>query len=313
MSVELSVLVSIFKGEAFLPLFLDNLAQQSLFLHLEVILVANEPSPLEKETLAAFKTKFADRVKLIEVSNRESLGASWNRAWSVATAPCLAIWNIDDRRAPDSLERQLGAISQSDWAICYGDYVRVGHYGDEAGVVRATPEYSPRHFARSFAQGGAFWVLRRDLNEKAGFFDEQFSVAADMDYSLRVAGLGLRMGKANGILGYFTDSAQGLSTRDAGRQAALERTAVQLRYGVYDKVDPALRTEAAGYRIDAIQSFGKWRPLAEYLPDHEGHLRRRSWLWAVGRTRYALRGLFAKMGILNLLHRIQVKVFGREI
>jgi hypothetical protein len=134
-----------------------------------------------------------------------------------------------------------------------------------------------------------------------------------MDYSLRVASLGLQMGKADGILGYFTDSAQGLSTRDAGKQAILERTAVQLRYGVYDKVDPALRTAAANYRIDAVQSLGEWHPLSKYLPDYENLLRTRSWLWVIGSIRYALRGLFAKLGILSLLHRIQNRVFGREV
>lgn len=310
---ELSILVSVYHGEQYLPAFFENVLAQTCFLRAEVILVLNEPSSRENKLAAEFKDRFVNQVRVLPVTPRESLGASWNRAWGQAAAPLLAIWNIDDRRPPDALERQLAAMRQEQWVLCYGDYVRVSHYGQTQGEVRTVSPYSAGHFARSFAQGGAFWMLRRELGEQAGYFDEQLQVAADMDMSLRLANLKLPMGKVDGIVGYFTDAAAGLSTRDEGRQSLLERTVVQLRYGVFDKVDPQLRPAAQTYRLDTIRALGEWVPLASLLPEYESLLRSRRWLWVLGSLRFGLRATLARLGLLNALHRLQARWLRKEL
>lgn len=298
---RVSILASVYKGETYLPAYIAQLRQQTMFREAEVIFVCNEPSAAELKLIETFRTSFPAQVQLHSVE-RESLGASWNRAWSVASAPFLAIWNIDDCREPDSLERQMRAIENADWALCYGDYVTVPEYGVREGQYRSTPVYTAAHFARAFAQGGAFWVIRREVANRIGYFDEQLRVAADMDLSLRMAANGLQMGRVDGVLGYFTDAAQGLSTREGGREALVERTVVQLRYGVYDKVQPELRTPAERFRLDAVQNFGEWRALAELVSDYSSYLRKRKPLWFFGKLRFALRGVLARLGLLPKLH-----------
>lgn len=313
MTVALSVLVSVYKGEAYLTGFFKNLKAQSCFSQLEVVMVANEPSPVEMKLMSEYASRYEQQIRVLEVSPRESLGASWNRAWKEASAPYLAIWNIDDRRPSDSLERQLTAIQNTDWLLCYGDYIRVSNYGDETGTLHTTPRYEPSHFARAFAQGGAFWVFSREIAEQAGYFDEQLKVAADMDLSLRLAALGLPMGKTQGVIGYFTDAAQGLSTREGGSLSAVERTVVQLRYGVYDKVDPQLRSTAENYRINAVQSYGQWISVATLVPNYSEFLQARKRLWAAGNWRYAMRRFLSRLGLLSLLHKVQARFFRKEI
>ncbi|MBX3005396.1 MAG: glycosyltransferase [Anaerolineales bacterium] len=297
---RLSILASVYQGLAYLPAYLDELQSQTLFAQCEVIFVCNAPSAEELEILRTFQQAWPAQVQILEVP-RETLSASWNRAWQLARAPLLAIWNIDDRRTPDSLQRQVEAMERAPWALCYGDYLAVAQYGDEAGVVRHTPAYSAAHFARAFAQGGAFWVLRRAVAEQIGYFDEQFRIAPDMEYSLRIAVNRLPMGRVDGVLGYFTAAGLGLSTR-AGELPARERTAVQLRYGVFDKVQAEPRAAAASFRLDHVQSFGQWQPLAALWPQQHAYLRRRQPLWLLGRLRFALRRLLARLGLLEWLH-----------
>lgn len=299
---RLSVLTSVYRGEEYLAAYCAQVEQQTLFPELEVIFVCNEPSAKERELVQVFQARHPEQVQVIEVP-RETLGASWNRAWAAARAPLLAIWNIDDCRVPDSLQRQVEAMTGNDWALCYGDYVSVPRYGAQEGERRHTPAYSPRHFARAFAQGGAFWVLRRDVSEQAGYFDEQLRVAADMDLSLRMAASRLPMGRVDGVLGYFTDAETGLSTREGGQEAVLERTAVQMRYGVYDKVKPELVAAARKFRLEAVQNFGEWRALADLLPGYAAYLGRRKPLWLLGRLRFALRALLERLGLLAWLHK----------
>lgn len=310
----LSVLSSVYGGETFLSKFLENLRAQTLFPELELVIVLNEPSSTEERLVGEFSEKYPQQVQTLRMDKVETLGASWNRAWQVARAPYLAIWNIDDRRVPDSLGRQLSELEQnSDRVLCYGDYLAVTTYGKETGLLRKTPAYSASHFSRAFAQGGAFWVLRRDLAEQSGYFDEQFQVAADMDLSLRIAAMGLQMQRCDGLVGTFTDAAQGLSTREGAKLARVERTAVQLRYAVFDKVDPQLRQEAAAYRFGGIKSFGEWHDLREFLPTYDRYVRRRKPLHLLNSLRFGLRSVLNKLGLLKLFHWLQEKIWKREI
>lgn len=310
---DLSVITSIFKGEQYLASFLENLRSQTVFPRCEIVLVLNEASAQEIKIVKAFSSEHNSQVQVITVEKVETLGASWNRGWQTARAPYLAIWNVDDRRSPDSLDRQLSALEQKpEWMLSYGDYVAVPAHG-ERGAIRETPKYSIGHFRRSFAQGGAFWVLRRSVFDQVGPFDEQFQVAADMDLSFRVAEAGMQMGKVEDILGYFLDAGQGLSTRDGARRSAIERTAIQLRYGVFDKIKPEFFDEAKQYRLNAIQVDKKWQLLSTYLPKIENNLRARRPLWSLGRLRTWTRSFLKRIGLLDRLIGLQDKAWKREI
>lgn len=313
-SPALSLLTSVYKGESYLAPFFENLRAQTIFPETELILVLNEASPVERQIANDFSVRFPIQVNILFVQNRETLGASWNRAWVAARATYLAIWNIDDRRLVDSLQTQLSSMEANpDWALNYGDYVAVPEYGSEKGVRRHTPEYSTSHFRRAFAQGGAFSIFRRNIADQIGYFDEQFQVGPDMEFSFRMAAKGMQMGKCDGLLGFFTDAAQGLSTREGGRNSAVERTAIQLRYGVFDKVRSEFLEEARRFRLDSLKNGDKWLRLTDFLPGHEAYLRRRQPLWALGTIRNTLRSALERLGLLRVLHRIQVSVLKREL
>jgi glycosyltransferase involved in cell wall biosynthesis len=310
---DLSVITSVYKGEKYLASLLENFSAQTVFPRSEIVLILNEASPQEIRITKSFASEHNAQVQVINVDKVETLGASWNRGWQSARAPYLAIWNVDDCRSPDSLDRQLSAVEQEpDWMLSYGDYVSVPAHG-ERGAIRTTPKYTAGHFRRSFAQGGAFWVLRRSVFDQIGPFDEQFQVAADMDLSFRMAEAGMHMGKVEGILGYFLDAEQGLSTRDGAGRSAIERTAVQLRYGVYDKIKPEFLAEAKQYRLDAIQVDKKWHLLSTYLPKIQNNLRFRQPLWILGRLRTRTRSFLKRIGLLDRLYSLQDKTWKREI
>lgn len=313
-SPSLSVLTSVYRGEEFLSNFFQNLRDQTLFPELELILVLNEPSTTEKRLIKDFQLRYPEHIGILFVHRRETLGASWNRAWKVSRAPYLAIWNVDDRRKVDSLQRQLAAMEQNpDWVLCYGDYLAVPEYGEEEGILRDTPTFSPGHFRRAFAQGGAFWLFRRNLFELVGYFDEQFLVGPDMELSFRMAVKGLDMGKCAGLLGYFTDAAKGLSTRDGASTSEIERTVIQLRYGVFDKVDRSLLDKIGSYKLDAIKQESSWIPVSAYLPNLASSLQWRKPLWIIGFLRHWFRAALERLGLLEYLHSAQDRYLKREI
>jgi glycosyltransferase involved in cell wall biosynthesis len=310
---SISVLTSVYEGEKYLPAFFENLLSQTIFPEIQLVLVLNQPNSQEKRLVNDFQARNVDKVDVLSVK-RETLGASWNRGWQEARAPYIAIWNVDDRRTVDSLQRQLNSLeANANSVLCYGDYVSVDEYGKENGTRRNTPLYRAGHFSRSFAQGGAFWLARRTLGAIVGPFDEQFRVGADMDFSFRIAAKGLAMNRCDGILGYFTDASTGLSTRGGAQDSAIERTAIQLRYGVYDKVRPELMETAKQFRIDSILYNGEWLSLDKYLPGHFRRIQKKNYLWQVGKLRAWARTLLQRTGLLQVVYSLQKKLLKREI
>lgn len=310
----LSVLVSVYQGEDYLPLFFEQVQAQTIFPELELIVVLNEPSGKEQQLATDIAARYSEAVQVLISPRRETLGASWNRAWRAAQSPYLALWNIDDRRIIDSLQRQLATLEQDSGAmLCYGDYVKVSAYGREDGKRRHTPPYQIGHFQRSFAQGGAFWVFRSEVADQIGIFDEQFRVGADLEYSFRMAAKKLRMTRCKGLLGFFTDAAKGLSTQEGAKVADVERTAIQVRYGVFDKVRNEHLEESRKMRVDAIKNGENWIPVTNYLPEHAVYIKKREFLWTVGRIRNAIRSGLQRIGLLPWLHRVQEIYLKRDV
>jgi len=311
---KISVIASLYQSDQYLEGYFENLQEQTIFADCEIIFVANDPYPLEKKRLARFQKKIPNQVQVQFVSPVEKLGASWNRAWRVAQAPYIAFWNVDDRRQPDSLSDQYRAMeSYPQWALCYGYYLLVNEYGDELGELIITPEYSKRRFRNSFPHNGAFWLMRKNIAGKIGYFDEQFLVGPDLDMSIRLTKADYEMGRVASLLGYFTDADMGLSTRDGGHLSAVDRTAIQLRYRIFDKVRSEYVQAAREYRLDEILVFGQWQPLSSLLPNLNSFEHFKKLLWVLAFFRNAGRKILKKLGLLDAIYALQKRFIGREI
>jgi hypothetical protein len=134
-----------------------------------------------------------------------------------------------------------------------------------------------------------------------------------MEFSFRVAMKGLLMTRCEGLLGYFTDAAEGLSTGGGKRISEIERTAIQLRYGVFDKIDPTLVKEANEYKLDTIKQAISWIPILNYLPELASYRKSRQALWILGKIRYAFRSVLQRIGVLGLVHHLQNKLIKHKV
>ena len=93
-------------------------------------------------------------------------------------------------------------------------------------------------------------MFRKSLIEKSGVFDEQFISGADYDLALRL----VRNGKAHfmpDVLGYYLNEGLGQSTKPDSKQA-LERTAIELRYGVRVLDQSLVESAKDNYDIENI-------------------------------------------------------------
>jgi len=147
------------------------------------------------------------------------------------------------------------------------------------GRIVNTPEWS-QEIATRGAIGGPFFMWRRTLLKRIGWFDEQFRSGGDFDYTIR---LSLRENgiKTQGVLGSFLNERSGLST--AGSLQPIERTVIQLRYGIYETLDWYYVHSALKYRVQHLLQPGKeWIAIEDLISDYKSLImRRRSTAWKI--------------------------------
>jgi hypothetical protein len=108
---------------------------------------------------------------------------------------------------------------------------------------------------------------------------------ADFDFAIRLAFHGKgAMTKEN--LGYYLNEGLGASTRPNSLQP-VERTVIELRYGIYDKIDYNYLPEAVRYNISYILQDGTWQHIRSFIPGYDDLLsqRRKEW-FSKGVARY---------------------------
>ncbi len=263
---DVAILLSTFRSERFLRDWLEDIARQSAWGRAELVVAANEASTSEREMLEDFRSRWSDRVQVLHVP-RESLYASWNRCIDASSAPLLAIANVDDLRAPGSLESQLALLQDHPDAVgCYGPFERVTLFPSRTGSLVEVPPFERKRFTRAMCLG-PFFVWRRSTEPLIRYFDEQFKSGGDFDFVIRLALAGTLV-PATTSLGYYYDGGSGLSTGSVLQP--VERTVIELRYGQADKIELRYVLRALRYDVRRMLCRGRWIPVHDIAPGYGG-------------------------------------------
>jgi glycosyltransferase involved in cell wall biosynthesis len=245
--MKTSIILSLYNCEKYLKKYLEDALNQKGINEIEFSIVHNEPTDKEKEIIDKYRNRLNIIYKEVPL---EPLYASWNKAIKQSTGEYLACWNVDDLREYDSIANMVRTLDYNqDAGFTYGDIIIVNQFGNKKGKYIKTPSFTKK-LGTSGAIGGPFFMWRRSLIEKVGYFDEQFKSGGDFDYTVRLS-IFSKGTKTNGLLGYFLHEGLGLSTRNAHLQM-LERTVIELRYGIWHKIDIHYINEAFNYKINYI-------------------------------------------------------------
>ena len=262
-----STITPCYKMEKYLQTFLKELPKQTIFENIQVILDHNEPTEQEKKWVENFQDKYPNTIKWIIRDKVDPIGVSMNRCIENASTDKVAIWNIDDLRTLDSLEKQVKFLDDNpQFDVVFGNFVVVdkfpsfkGKFIDHISWFRRKEELEKSMIL------GPFFMWKKNLCERAGYFDEQLKSGADFDLAVRLAKNG-NIGMVHGVLGYYLNEGKGASTKGDGRQQ-IERTLIEMRYGIEDKIDhnivPYVQKE--NYEQDFIVSFGNKYSVKNFL------------------------------------------------
>lgn len=269
-----STITPSFRMERYLKEFLDQLPNQTIFDRLQVVLDHNEPTEQELKWVAEFQEKHPGVLKHIVVNPVEPIGTSMNRCIREADADVVCIWNVDDLRPPDSLESQLVVLQNEDCDVTYGNFIIVNKFPATEGrfVNQAWYDQWQIEYTRSMILG-PFPMWKKALCDKAGLFDENLKSGADFDLAIRLAIHG-KVKPTRKVVGYYLDEGRGASTRGDGRQPT-ERTVIELRYGILDKIDTRFIPKAVTeFNIRSISFGGKSYHVTDFVPDYDQFLKK---------------------------------------
>ena len=258
--MKVSVLLSLFRCEKYLADYFENALAQIGFDKIEFSIIHNDPTKKEKAIIENYKSKL--NIVYQDVK-REPLYKSWNRAIKQSTGEYLVCWNVDDLRTKDSISRMVKTLEDNyKIGFTYGDFIITKKFGATKGKYINTPEYN-FNLATTGAIGGPFFMWRRNLIPKVGYFDEQFLSGGDFDYTVRLAVFSVGS-KTKGLIGYFLNENLGLSTKNNHLQI-LEREVILRRYGVWQKTNLFLNTSIISYQINHIREFDNLRELNDQI------------------------------------------------
>lgn len=278
--MRISTVTSCYRGEAYLPAFFESVASQSWANRIEVVLDHSCPSDYELACVEQFRQKFAGSLIHQVHQERVPLGVAWNKCLELATGDFLTIWNVDDMRTPDSVEvLTTGLLKNARSDLSFGDFEVVRKLGARSGELLATNAVDPAEFTRSMMLG-PFFMFRRRLAERVGPFDEQLHSALDFDFAVRAALHKANPLHVNGLLGFFLNEGKGASTYPNSSQA-VERTVVELRYGIFDKVDFRLVPKAMTYDVHSIHHGSSRLHVPSLVPDYFDLIEERVRNWEI--------------------------------
>jgi len=277
----------------YLKLFLDELPKQTMFEQMEVVLDHNDPDQEEIAWVKAFQEKYPNRIKHIITSPVVPIGTSMNTCIKEASGKYVTIWNVDDLRTPNSLELQVKAIEEKGGDISFGDYEIVRRFVS-AGTLRGSlvqhSHIPPSEFTRSMIFG-PFVMFKKELCKKAGMFDEQLVSGADFDLCVRLAFNGKAV-MADGLLGFYLNEGKGASTRPGSKQK-LDRTIIELRYGIFDKIDYEIVADASTHHIHHVVIDGVYHLIEEFVPKYREVIKERLSQWKkVGIKKFIFQKVF---------------------
>jgi hypothetical protein len=242
---KISIITSLYRAEAHLSAYrarvLDVVAQvQAAGLALEVVLVANDPTPGEQDHLRRLVDALGGSAIRLDVPH-ESLYASWTRGIAASSGLCLAIWNADDERYADALIEGYRLIADGceivDFPFAALREIRWLGLFTTRHQRRLPCQYDPVNFRRK-ARTGPFFMFSRAVYDRVGPFDGHFLIAGDFDWCARPAARAAKFCTGTALSGTFFLHGTNLSGSGNPLEAA-EDVVVLLRQGLWDELVPA--------------------------------------------------------------------------
>lgn len=187
-----SAIVSTYNSERFLRGCLEDLENQTIADHLEIIVINSGSEQGEEDIVHEFQQKYRN-IKYIKSENRETVYASWNRGLKAATGKYITSANTDDRHKADAFERMINVLeNKPEIALVYADVIVTETENETLDNCTPVGQYRWLDWDREkLLDTGCFMgpqpMWRRSVHKEYGMFDDALVTSGDYEFWLRIS------------------------------------------------------------------------------------------------------------------------------
>lgn len=327
--MDISLITSLYRSDQFIQAYSAHLRRvaaeiRSAGLSLEVIIVTNDATPVERQAIA----QLAESPDLFTLQTafvpRETLYASWNRGVEMATGAAIGFWNVDDVRTAEGLIEGHRRIREGQDAVVFSWIILeprswlglfTMHHQEQRTARQIDRDTSPKDMEIQ-----PFFMFARQIVDGIGLFDHRFTSGGDYDWFVR-ASRKYTFSPCDKIAGYFHYHGKGLS-HNAPIQFA-EDNVVLVKSGCtngFRPTDPTIMREAwsrwqSDYTLtpeveEQLWGNGAQQRWQEWYENHNRHLAERQ---RSDNLRMLPRLFIDKTGLRPLLARLGVVKRSRPV
>jgi glycosyltransferase involved in cell wall biosynthesis len=216
---KVSIITSVYDGDDFIRPFLEDMTRQTIFEEkCELILInANSPGN-EEEIIKEYVEKYPNNIVYKKLEEDPGIYGVWNIGVEMSTGEFLTNANLDDRKAPNSLERHAQELYlDSEVQLVYADMLitdtpnETFENNNSNGRQYSFPQFSLDNLKMvNMPHASPMW--RKSLHDAHGLFEDKYRSAGDWEMWLRAASQGSKFKKINTILGLYFFNPKGIST-----------------------------------------------------------------------------------------------------
>jgi glycosyltransferase involved in cell wall biosynthesis len=188
---RLSVIISVYDSDRYIEGCLRDVLSQTIAPDLEILVIDSASPGTEREVIESYAERYRN-IRYLRTEQRESIYKVWNRGVEMARAPLLTNANTDDRHRADAYEVQVGAFDRfEELGVVYGNYMssdkdnEVFHTLDGSTAWRTAAYRKEILYKRCLPGPQPVW--RRALHDKYRLFREDFRVAGDYEFWIRIS------------------------------------------------------------------------------------------------------------------------------
>ena len=216
---KVSILTSVYNGDEFIRPFLEDITRQTIFEEkCELVLInANSPGN-EEEVIKEYLEKYPNNIIYEKLDEDPGIYGTWNKAIELSSGEYVTNANLDDRKAPNSIEAHAKTLfTNQDVDLVYADSFITNSPNEtfEENTSQGR-RYNFEQFSKEAMLRGnqphnnPMW--RKSLHDKNGLFESDYKSAGDWEFFLRCAFAGSKYKKLDQPLGLYFFNPKGIST-----------------------------------------------------------------------------------------------------